>query len=383
MLQLSDTKRVMLMQKMKHHDFHHVMRLLLMATVVLCAAGCSNSKRPVFQNQYVVQGDDGARASAWYIAKRAWVQITRDLSKTAVPPTVTLDVAKLQARPFAVSWLGHSAMLVRVGGMWGLIDPMLSGTAGPVPGFGPARLTPLPIAIDALPPIDFVLISHNHYDHLDLRSVRQLLRQQNTPPQFFVGRGLGPWFQAKLGAKAMEFDWWQHYKLGALDIHFVPAQHNSGRTLRDRNRTLWGGWVLQHAERTFYFSGDTAYVAELFQRIKTRFGRIDLAALPIGAYTPRPLMRFEHTNPEEAVLALQDLAATRAFGVHWGSFQLGNEEPFQPAIDLAAAVTKHAASNFGLLEIGGVLDIHRVSESEHSDGFIAPARMPSVMVKLK
>ena len=149
--------------------------------------------------------------------------------------------------------------------------------------------------------------------------------------------------------------------MGEVRFRFVPAQHNSGRSLGRRNTTLWGGWVVEHAvagaTRRFYFAGDTAYVQPLFTQIRERVGPIDLAALPIGAYQPRALMRFEHTDPDDAVKAHLDLGARQSFGVHWGSFQLGDEEPFQPARDLDAALRERGADHFGLLPIGGVLDV--------------------------
>lgn len=164
----------------------------------------------------------------------------------------------------------------------------------------------------------------------------------------------------------------------SVTFRFVPAQHNSGRGLRNRNTTLWGGWVVEHAvegaTRRFYFAGDTAYVQALFRDIRARIGPIDLAALPIGAYQPRRLMRFEHTDPDDAVRAHQDLGATRSFGVHWGTFQLGDEEPFQPARDLDAAVRRRGVDGFGLVPIGAVLDAWPASAT-HPSVLREPARL--------
>jgi N-acyl-phosphatidylethanolamine-hydrolysing phospholipase D len=322
-------------------------------------AGDPPSER--FTNPYVVPEDTGARVPPTYFLRRAWVQITRDLAATELPPTVALDLQAMAERPFAVSWLGHSAMLMRVGGLWVLLDPVLTDTAGPVAGFGPARLTRLPVTLEGLPRIDVVLISHDHYDHLDLPSVRHLANQPGGPPAFFVGQGLGPWFRDSVGVSARSFRWWQHAEVGGVGFRFVPAQHNSGRGLRNRNTTLWGGWVVEHRvegmDRRFYFAGDTAYVQALFEDIRARVGPIDLAALPIGAYQPRELMRHDHTDPDDAVRAFMDLGARRAFGVHWATFQLGDEAPIQPARDLDAAVRRHGVSGFGVTAIGEVLDV--------------------------
>ncbi len=320
-----------------------------------------------FRNAYTVAEDRGERLGGSYFLRRAWVQITRDLSRTEVPPTLPLDLQAMAQRPFALSWLGHASMLLRVGSQWVLVDPVFSGTAGPVQGFGPARLTPLPFEPAQLPPlpfepaqlppIDLVLISHDHYDHLDLATMRQLAAQRGGAPHFFVGRGLSPWFAENVGVQAEEFDWWQSRQLDALTLRFVPAQHNSGRIPWKRNATLWGGWVIEHGMQRFYFAGDTAYVAELFRDIRERVGAIDLAAIPIGAYRPREYMRFEHLDPDDAVMAHQDLGATLSFGVHWGTFQLGDEEPFDAARDLTVSLRRRGGDGLGVLAVGAVVDV--------------------------
>jgi N-acyl-phosphatidylethanolamine-hydrolysing phospholipase D len=342
--------------------------VLCTGLLVACATALINTTQPpmqTFTNPHVVPEDTGVRVSATYFMRRAWVQITRDLSRTEVPPTVPLDIEAMAQRPFAVSWLGHSAMLMRVGGLWVLLDPVLTDTAGPVAGFGPARLTLLPLALDGLPHIDVVLTSHDHYDHLDLRTVRHLAQQRGGPPRFFVGQGLQSWFDDHVQVRAQPFGWWQSAQVGSVTFRFVPAQHSSGRGPLNRNTTLWGGWVVEHevagALRRFYFAGDTAYVQAMFRDIRQRIGSIDLAALPIGAYQPRALMRFEHTDPDDAVRAHEDLGAGRSFGVHWGTFQLGDEEPFDPARDLSAATRRRSVDRFGLMPIGGVLDVVPVS----------------------
>ena len=327
-----------------------------------CATWIGRTESPAaperFSNAYVDEADTGARVPPTYFLRRARVQITRDLDRTEVPPTVPLDLSQMAGRTFAVTWLGHSALLVRAGSAWVLLDPVLSNTAGPVAGFGPARLTRLPLAPEHLPRIDLVLISHDHYDHLDLWTMRRLATQSGGPPRVFAGRGLAAWFREHVQNTAEEFDWWQSADVGDLRLTFVPAQHGSGRSLRSRNTTLWGGWVIEHGGRRFYFAGDTAYVRQLFLDIRARVGPIDLAALPIGAYQPRALMRHEHTDPDDAVLAHLNLGAARSFGVHWGTFQLGDEEPFQPARDLAEVVRRRGVDTFGLLPIGAVLDVH-------------------------
>jgi len=308
-------------------------------------------------NAYPAPEDSGQRAPARYFLRRAWVQLTRDVARTRLPETVGLDLREMEQRPFAVAWLGHATTLVRAGTRWILLDPALFTYVGPVRGFGPKRLTPLPLLPEAFPRIDAVLISHDHFDHLDLASVRHLAAQPGGPPRFLVGRGLGQWFAENVGVEAEELDWWDRLPLGDIDLTFVPAQHSSGRTPWGKNETRWGGWVVGLGAQRFYFPGDTSYVAELFRDIRSRVGEIQLAALPIGAYTPREWMRFEHLDPEEAVLAHVDLGAVRSIGVHWATFQLGDEEPYQPALDLDRSVQAHAVQGFDVVPIGQVVDV--------------------------
>ena len=359
----------------------------LLLTVCVIVAGCAllatrrsgdePASRAAFTNPYPLAEDTGQRVAFTYFFRRAWVQLTRDLERTEVPPTIPLDLEAMGKQAFAVGWLGHAAMLVRAGELWVLIDPVLSDTAGPVQGFGPARLTPLPLAPDALPHIDVVLTSHDHFDHLDLGTVRRLAGQAGGPPKFFVGRGLAAWFRDHAGAPAQEFDWWDTATVGRTTFRFVPAQHNSGRTPFHKNTSLWGGWVIGHEERQLYFPGDTGFVAELFDDIRRRVGPVDLAALPIGAYEPRAMMRFEHLNPADALHAHRLLQATQSFGVHWGTFQLGDEEPFQAAHDLAIEMKVKPVHGFGLMPVGGFVSIPH----ERGGSMLAPEQLQPVAAK--
>lgn len=330
-----------------------------------------------FANAYLDRNDTGARVPPTYFLRRARVQLTRDLAKTEVPPTEPLNVDLMASRSFAVSWFGHSSMLLRAGAQWLLLDPVFSDTAGPLPGVGPARLTPLPISPERLPRIDVVLISHDHYDHLDLGTVRRLARQPGGPPRFLVGKGLGAWFAQNVGAPALEFGWWQSVTIKDLILTFAPAQHNSGRGVFDRNATLWGGWVVEHASRRFYYAGDTAFIARLFEDIRARVGVIHLAALPIGAYLPREMMRFEHMDPHDASDTHRILGARSSFGVHWGTLQLGDEEPFEPARDLAKAVEQRKITSFGIVSIGSILDLY--DEEAQRKTLTQPSRLRPTM----
>ena len=329
----------------------------LAAGAAFVAAADSRSLAAPFSNAYPADGDTGLRAPARYFLRRAWVQLTRNMAATPLPATVALDIGGMAAQPFTVAWIGHASLLVRAGDVWIMTDPMLSDYATPVPPFGPKRLTPLPIDPDDLPHIDFVLISHDHYDHLDLPTLRRLARQPGGPPRFLAGRGLSSWFQREVGIASEDFDWWQSTRAGALGLTFVPAQHSSGRGIVQKNHTLWGGWVIEHDGQRLYFAGDTAFSAHMFRDIRDRAGPIDVAALPIGAYRPREWMRFEHLDPGEAVQAHVELGARRSLAMHWATFQLGDEEPITPSHDLAAALQERGVGGFDVVSVGGTLKV--------------------------
>jgi N-acyl-phosphatidylethanolamine-hydrolysing phospholipase D len=334
-----------------------------LATALLGFASCvgpgggASDRSERFKNAYPAPDDTGRRASLGYIARRAWLQITSRAVEPDEPRVLALDLDEMSRMPLAVAWLGHSTLLVRAGAQWILTDPTLYGHVGPAPGFGPRRLIAFPMTREALPRIDVVLISHDHYDHLDLRTLRWLARQAGGPPHFLAGAGLGAWFAAKGLPPAQEFHWWQTTRIGDAGFTFVPAQHSSGRSLWSRNSTLWGGWVIERAERRVYFAGDTAYVPQLFADLRERFGRFDLAALPIGAFQPRDLMRHEHTDPEEAMQAHSELGARRSIALHWGTFQLGDETAAVTVAELKRAAAARGIRNFTTVEPGRVIDV--------------------------
>jgi L-ascorbate metabolism protein UlaG (beta-lactamase superfamily) len=242
------------------------------------------------------------------------------------PVTGTLPEAPVDT--FAVTWVGHASFVLRVDGLTILTDPVWSRR---IPGV-PARLTPVGVPWQALPPVDAVVISHNHYDHLDARTIRRLPR--HTP--VLVPANLGGWFRRRGFHTVIERDWWQSHRIGPLRCDFVPAHHWSRRTLTDTCRSLWGGWVFtsERGQRV-YFAGDTGY-GRFFSEIGARYPGIDLALMPIGAYQPRWFMRAMHVDPHEAVRACDDLGATRMATMHWGTFVLSHEPVTEP-VELAAA----------------------------------------------
>jgi N-acyl-phosphatidylethanolamine-hydrolysing phospholipase D len=254
-------------------------------------------------------------------------------------PLVTPDTRALRenGHDATVTWVGHSTLLVQLDGLNFLTDPTWADRTGPFNGLvGVKRYTPPGIAFDELPPIDFVLISHDHYDHLDEATVRRLARAYD--PLFVVPMGLKSWLTDRGITKAIELNWWESTRLKGVEITCTPAQHGSGRTLADQGRRLWSSWAVSGSKR-FYFGGDTGYYRH-FKDTGDALGPFDLAALPIGSYTPRALTRPVHISPEEALQAAADLRAKHMIGIHWGTFGLAREPYDEPPKRLAAEVAR-------------------------------------------
>jgi N-acyl-phosphatidylethanolamine-hydrolysing phospholipase D len=225
----------------------------------------------------------------------------------------------------SLTWIGHATMLVRMDGASFLTDPVFSERASPLAFAGPRRLVPPGVPFDELPPLDFVLLSHDHYDHTDLPTVGRLAARR-VP--FIVPRGVSD-LVLGAGGRAVELSWWETTQVAGVRVTCVPAKHFSGRGLSDRNRRLWAGFVVEGATRRLYFAGDTGYF-EGFVEIGRRLGPPDLAAMPIGAYLPQALMKSIHVTPEEALQAGLDLGAGRIAGMHFGTFDLADEPLDEP-----------------------------------------------------
>lgn len=281
-------------------------------------------------------------------------------------PTAAADLAFIHAntgtgaaRQPAVTWIGHVTMLVQAGGLNVLTDPVFGDRASPLAFAGPRRAQPPGVALADLPAIDVVLLSHNHYDHLDASSVEALDRRAKGSTLFLVPLGLKPWLARRGIGNAVELDWWEHHAVGGSEFHLTPVQHWSARGVGDRNRTLWGGWACFSPGLHWYFSGDSGYTkdfADTGERFAARNGPggFDLALLGIGAYEPRWFMKEQHMNPAEAVQAHKDLRARQSIGVHWGTFSLTDEPLDEPPRALARARTEHglAETDFSVMKIG-------------------------------
>jgi N-acyl-phosphatidylethanolamine-hydrolysing phospholipase D len=266
-----------------------------------------------------------------FVLRKAWTSI---VGRAGGAPIVPFDRAALLHNP-SITWIGHSTMLVRMDGVTFVTDPIFSERASPVPFIGPKRLVPPGVPLSELPPVDFVLVSHDHYDHADTASIAALAARG---ARFVVPLEMGELIRSA-GGSAIELDWWQSTTINDVRIHCVPAQHFSGRSAADMNRRLWAGWVIEGPTRRFYHAGDTGYF-DGFAEIGKRLGPIDLAAMPIGAYDPPSIMRVVHLNPEEAVQAARDLRATRIVGMHFGTFDLTDESPDEPPRRFRAAAAR-------------------------------------------
>jgi len=238
-----------------------------------------------------------------------------------------------------VTWVGHATFLIQIGGLNILTDPIWSERPSPIAFAGPRRWVPPGAPLDALPPIDVVLLSHNHYDHFDSRTARRLARL-HPDARWLVPLELGALVRRKGPKHVEELDWWNESRLATVVVTCTPAQHWSARGLRDRGNSLWCGWTMRSGARAVYFAGDTAFFPG-FREIGERCGPFDFALLPIGGYEPRWFMRFVHMGPEEAVQAFVELSRGDTHPVmipmHFGTFKLTDEAMDEPPRRLRAA----------------------------------------------
>jgi N-acyl-phosphatidylethanolamine-hydrolysing phospholipase D len=298
---------------------------------------------------------DGGFLNPWPTAEREaggvlrWQRERRGRELPPDPPPGALPAAepdiahpRAAADEIRVTWVGHATFLVQVGGVNLLTDPHWSRRASPVQFLGPTRFTPPGVAWDRLPPIDAVLLSHNHYDHLDEGTVRRIRRRFGDSVRWFTPLAYRAWFRARGVRNLTELDWWEEADLegpaGPVVVRALPCQHWTSRSLWDRQEQLWASWsVVAPAGRSVYFGGDSGWFPA-YPEIGERAGPFDALLMPIGAYDPRWFMRPVHMNPEEAVQAYREMGGRGVmFGMHWGTWRLTDEDPLEPPVRTRAA----------------------------------------------
>jgi N-acyl-phosphatidylethanolamine-hydrolysing phospholipase D len=255
-----------------------------------------------------------------------------DKRRTPQVPRVENDGRDLSGREgsSALTWVGHATFAVHDDDDVFLTDPHFGPRA-----LLPGRRTPPGVPLESVPQHAFAVLSHNHYDHLDAYTVERLSKDM----KWFVPMGLASWFRARGRENVVELDWWRSARHGRWTVTCVPVQHWSARIEQGRNVTLWCGWVVDSGARKYFFSGDTGYFHG-FEEIGRRFGPIDVAMLPIGAYEPRWFMRHQHMDPSEALQAFRDLGARHLLPMHWGTFDLTDEPLDEPPRELARVLER-------------------------------------------
>lgn len=285
-----------------------------------------------YANRYPVrpgEAGDGVSLLRWQWERRR----TRERRRPAAPILgVEPDLDRIhRGDGVRATWVGHATVLLQVGGLNVLTDPHFRRVASPLP-IGPRRHQPPGLPFEGLPRIDVVVVSHNHYDHLDRWTVRALMRRD--APTFLVPEGVDRWFARAVPGAVLDgplrnvvgMRWDEDHAIGDVRFRFLAVQHWSARGLRDRDRTLWGSWAVLAPDCTFWFSGDLGYSPDILD-VHASIGDVDLAAISIGAYEPRRIMRDSHLDPGEAVAVMEDLRARSAFAIHWGTFEEMTDEP--------------------------------------------------------
>jgi len=334
----------------------------LVAAVAAIAAGCAAPTAEVARTPQLARSPQWREAThsfenppAWpsrigNTAMLRWQLGGRPRPAPFEPPFVANDGLRLRANRdrATVTWIGHATVLVQSGGVNVLTDPMFSDAI-----LGAARrFAPPGVTIGRLPPIDVVLVSHNHRDHLDEESVLLL----GPEVHYVVPLGMARWFRERGLTRVTELDWWESTTVpgrrgGEVKVTMVPAQHWSQRGLGDRNQSLWGGWVFDAGGRRFYHAGDTGFPAA-FDEIGKRLPGIDVAMIPIGAYAPRWFLAPQHIDPQQAAEAFRRVGARVVLPIHWGTFRLSDEPMGEPPGELYRAMGRDA-NRILFLPIGG------------------------------
>lgn len=301
-----------------------------------------------------------------YLARQAFRPLP-----TAWPVTHALSAAEAhselqQMSGDHVTWLGHAAFLVTLGGHRLLIDPFLAERASPFQFAGPRRFIPTPLTLESIGRFDTLVISHNHYDHLCWHTLKQIPNKAEI--HVVCPAGLKPWFQKRGFHRVTDLDWHQSTARGPLKITACPAIHHSRRGLFDANRSLWAAYLFEFEGYKLYFGGDSA-MGPIFRQTGFRYGPVDLALIGIGAYSPRRLLRSVHASPEEAVEMGRAIRAKQILGMHWGTIELSEEEAFEPAKRFKAAARQagYQESSILLPPVGRSVSIRTAYEDIRLD----------------
>ena len=317
---------------------------------LLALAGCGGPeyKGPPsdhFDGQQFYNQEPFTKKSFWTLIK--W-QLTRERPEwvwQALPPRQEELPERVTGDDLRVTYINHATLLIQYHGLNILTDPVWSERVSPFSFIGPKRYHDPGVALEKLPPLDLIFVSHSHYDHMDLATLRRLAERAPLTP-VVTPLGNAELIRRETGfVTVSELDWWQSLPLkDGLRLHLVPGQHWSARSRFDTNRRLWGGFVLEAPTGPVYFAGDTGWGPH-FAQIRERLGAPRFAALPIGAYEPRWFMQDSHLNPDDAVRAHQALGAANSLGIHFGTFSLSDEAQFAPSRDLAHARALHGLAD--------------------------------------
>lgn len=325
----------------------------------LCLSGCafySEESKQQFENNHVEHTDKTFfdYLKTRFLGNDEWADQEEDAKQIKVQD-VDLELIHHPQKKQQITWVGHSTFLLQFDGINILTDPIFSDRASPVSFAGPKRLVRLPLKMQDLPEIDIVIISHNHYDHLDEWTINRL----GKGPIYYMPEALGAWFleQGIPAENVVELKWWQTdvHNTG-VKISALPSQHWSARGLFDRHKTHWASWLIEYEGHKTWFAGDTGYNPYDFKEIGEKIAGIDLALIPIGAWAPRHFMQTYHVNEAEAVEIHKDIQSKLSVGMHWGTFDLTAESPIVPEKNLEQLV-KGTTVNFITMKHGATLTL--------------------------
>jgi len=349
-------------------NFKNVGVFLILAFFVVVSVGCSGTPTSL-ENKSNHHTNTGFRNSPYvetasskgvmFVLRRIWGSAFHPTIPEGhrIPENETIFQLEEFSENNTITWLGHSTFLLKVDGKTILTDPFLTNRASPVSFIGGiTRYVPPGISIENLPVINAIIISHNHYDHLDRHTICALPNREHI--DVFVPLGLRGAFIECGYKKVHELDWWKDKKLDGLNIVALPSVHDSGRSLTDKDDTLWSSWAIISGAKKYYFGGDTGY-SPVFKKIGEKYDSFDLAILPIGAYEPRNLMWMSHVTPEEAVEIGMDINAVNLVGGHWGTIELSDEDHWEPPTRFISAGVRAGLSsnNIWVMKIGEVQNL--------------------------